>query len=102
MMSISALPNLRFLLATLLLTLAACGSPDHANPIQYADDAGITARVRMALIQDPRWRDANLQVSTQSGVVRLTGTLPEDQSEEELLAVVQAVDGVRDVRNDVR
>ena len=98
----TVLLNPRLLLATLLVSLAACGSPDHATPIQYADDAGITARVRMALIQDPRWSNANLQVSTQSGVVRLTGTLDEEQNPEELIALVQEVEGVRDIRNDVR
>lgn len=98
------LSRLRLALATLALAiLAACGSTDDNRGVaHYADDAGITARVRLALVQHPIWRQADLQVSTQSGVVRLTGQAPDDLDPKQLNDLVAAVDGVLGVTNDVR
>ncbi|MGE4340320.1 MAG: BON domain-containing protein [Pigmentiphaga sp.] len=98
------LSHLRLALASLALAiLAACGSTDDNRGVaNYADDAGITARVRLALVQHPVWRQADLQVSTQSGVVRLTGQVPEDHDPGQLGALVAGIDGVLGVTNDVR
>ena len=102
-MSFLAPLALRHALPALLLVLAACGTPDQAaTPVAYADDAGVTARVRIALVQHPIWRDANLQVTTQSGVVLVTGSVPQGQTEASLATLIREVEGVQEVRLDTR
>lgn len=86
-----------FALSSALL-LGACTSNDSpVTPATYADDAGTTARVRIALMQNPQWRPADLQITTEAGVVRITGYPPAgtDLGAEELQHLVEQVDGVR-------
>ncbi len=78
--------------------LVACTSNEPlVTPATYADDAGTTARVRIALMQDERWRTADLQITTEGGIVQITGNAPADSDlgEAELQKLVHQIDGVQ-------
>ena len=95
----------------LALGLSACNRPDGqmsdaeaaAAPKESAtlgaaiDDTGITAKVKQRLATDARLQQATVDVSTNNGVVSLTGTAPDNDTRlaaEELARSVENVSGV--------
>jgi hyperosmotically inducible periplasmic protein len=67
------------------------------------DDAAITLTVRAELADDEEIRPVNdIDVSTEDGVVRLSGEVPDEKMRQRAEAVARRVEGVRDVHNDLR
>ncbi len=64
-------------------------------------DTGITARVQAALAADGKLSMTQISVSTQDGQVTLTGSAPDAQSLQRATVLAQAIDGVKDVRNQL-
>jgi hyperosmotically inducible protein len=64
-------------------------------------DATITANVKTALLNDSRVDGTQVTISTQSGVVRLVGTQPSLEAAAQVVAIVQSVDGVREVQSSI-
>ncbi|MCE4556740.1 BON domain-containing protein [Roseateles cellulosilyticus] len=63
------------------------------------DDAGISTKVKAALAVDPALSAARIDVTTQSGVVRLDGPAPNAAAKERASVLAAAPEGVRGVDN---
>jgi hyperosmotically inducible periplasmic protein len=87
--------------------LAGCASPG-SNPQsrtagQAVDDAAITARVKAALAREAGVGKAmDVNVTTNRGVVQLSGFVDSRDVADRAASVARGVDGVQSVRNDIQ
>jgi hyperosmotically inducible periplasmic protein len=66
-------------------------------------DAAVTARVHGQLAADEGLRTlTDIDVTTENGVVRLSGEVPNENMKQRVEAVAKKVDGVKRVQNDLR
>ncbi|GBG15024.1 transporter [Novimethylophilus kurashikiensis] len=102
------------LCASLAFGLAACNKPsgnnasDGANPSSdkstvtaKMDDAGITAKVKSALIADSDVKGLQINVDTSNGVVTLKGEAENQAQIDKAVAIAQKTDGVSNVVNQL-
>ena len=80
------------------LTLTACGRTVSGT----VDDATITTRVKVALLNDEMVRAQQIEVKTFEGVVTLSGTVRSKQEEEKAISLARGIRGVKDVRSTLR
>lgn len=67
---------------------------------QYLGDAGITAKVKAALISDKQLSKASaITVTTTRGEVQLSGSIDNSTQEAETVKTANQVDGVRSVKD---
>lgn len=94
--------NLLFTLAAcalLTLGLGACASTQTAGT--QVDDAAITTTVKSKLTADPEVNPFNIDVDTENGVVRLSGTVKNPEARTAAESLARNTEGVRNVINDV-
>lgn len=83
--------------------LGACAPTQSTRSTgEYADDTAITARARVALINAPELKSNSIQVETFRGVVQLSGFAESAESARLAMDAVRNLEGVREVRNDIR
>lgn len=77
----------------------AATPPATAKPIETAadTDAALADRIKSQLASDNQVKNAPLEVTANSGVVTLTGTVPTRAAKDRALAVVKGMDGVTQV-----
>jgi BON domain-containing protein len=75
------------------------GSTQRTQPTRQLTDWEIATCVRTALWQDKELAPLNLQVSVEQGVATVDGPVPSDYLRRKTLAVVQALRGIRGVRD---
>jgi hyperosmotically inducible protein len=68
---------------------------------EYIDDAAITARVKQALITDDILKASKIEVTTNNGVVRLSGTLDSAQLISKAVELVNGLKNVKSVQNEL-
>jgi hyperosmotically inducible periplasmic protein len=66
---------------------------------QVVDDAGITAKVKAALIAEKDVNGMSINVDTAGGKVTLTGKVPDQAQIDKAIQIARAVDGVKSVDN---
>jgi len=97
--------NFRLSLVPILIvsvTLAACAStPTQQAPGEYIDDAGTSARVNTALMQDPLVKAGQVDVETFRGVVQLNGFIDSTAARDRATTVTRSVSGVHEVHNNL-
>jgi osmotically-inducible protein OsmY len=81
------------------LGLGACSSTQSAST--QVDDAAITTAVKTKLTADPEINSFNIDVDTDEGVVRLSGTVEKARARAEAGRLARNTPGVRAVRNDI-
>jgi hyperosmotically inducible protein len=82
---------------------AGCASsPDHRSTGAFVDDAALTAKVKTALAQDRDAPAMDVNVQTYDGIVQLSGFVQDDNQVRRAGQVARAVDGVREVHNNLR
>lgn len=92
-----------FSLLTVTLFLAACTATDTTRSAgEYTDDTAITARVKLAFVNDEQVSALDIQVETFRGIVQLSGFVENRDLAERAARIARGVDGVKDVRNDIR
>lgn len=64
-----------------------------------AGDAGVTTRVKAALIGDPGVNGVDVNVGTSQGHVTLEGRLPDQAQIERAAKIARGIDGVKSVDN---
>lgn len=64
-------------------------------------DMGITAKVNAALVADDQLKALQIDVDTRDGQVTLTGKAPDAQARERATTLAAAVDGVKQVNNQL-
>lgn len=67
-----------------------------------AADATITVKINAALVAEPGLKVMKVDVDTQDGRVRLMGVAPDAAARDRTTAVVRAIEGVKDVDNQLR
>jgi len=86
----------------LSVALAACVStPTQESTGEYIDDAGTSARVNAALIQDPQVKAGQIDVETFRGVVQLNGFVDTAVAKDRATSVARSVSGVEEVHNNL-
>jgi len=68
---------------------------------QYIDDSVITMHVKKALLSDSLLKAFQIKVTTENGVVHLSGTLDSQQSIDRAIEVATNQEQVRSVQNDL-
>lgn len=68
---------------------------------EVLDDAGITAKVKTALIAEPGLSGLAIDVDTSGNVVSLHGSVASDAARANAERVARAVGGVKDVKNNL-
>jgi hyperosmotically inducible protein len=84
------------------VVLAACAAtPTQKSPGEVMDDAGVTSRVKTALVNDPQTKARQIDVTTFRGVVQLNGFVDSQTSKDEATRVARSVQGVQEVHNNL-
>lgn len=85
-----------------LVALAACtATRTQQAPGEYADDAAVTAKVKMALIESKQVKAHQVDVETFRGVVQLNGFVDSTDAKTAATSLARSVNGVREVRNNL-
>jgi osmotically-inducible protein OsmY len=96
---------MRLLPLVLVLSLsAACasgGSSRSASMSMPTDDASITAQVKTVLLNDPQVNATKIDVSSQNGVVTMSGTVRSKADEDRAVQLARQVRGVKDVKSSL-
>jgi len=89
--------------AALLATLVGCaGGTTSQSTGEVVDDAAITTKVKTALIRSDEVDANDVQVETYKGTVQLSGFVRDREDIDRAEELASNVDGVRQVRNDLR
>lgn len=91
------IPALAFFV-TVTMFVGACGK----SVGETIDDAGITAQVKTALLNDPDVGGMRIDVDTSKGLVTLSGVVRTKDEESKAIAIARKVDGVRDVKSTLQ
>jgi len=67
----------------------------------YVDDSATSARVKTALLQDPKLKGTDLAVSTSQGNVTLAGVVENPAMEQRATQIARTTPGVRDVKDSM-
>ena len=68
---------------------------------EVLDDAGITAKVKTALIAEPGLSGLAIDVDTAHNIVTLSGAVASDAARADAERVAKSVGGVKDVKNNL-
>ena len=68
---------------------------------QVTSDMGITAKVNAALVADDQLKATQINVDTRDGQVTLSGKAPDAKARERATTLASAVDGVKQVNNQL-
>jgi len=68
---------------------------------EVVDDAAITAKVKAALIGDPRTKAHQVEVETRDGVVQLSGFVDNSEAKSTAEELARQVDNVKSVDNEL-
>jgi osmotically-inducible protein OsmY len=90
--------SLVVLAAAALLGLAGCATTGN----NFVDDSMVTARVKKAIFDDPSLKVMDASVSTERGVVSLSGSVKTRAEKERAAVVTRRVEGVRRVNNELK
>ena len=94
--------SLRLLAPLVLLTLVATGCMSSRPPSEQVSDAAVTSKVKSALAADATTNPLKVDVDTNEGVVRLSGTVEKAENRTRAEEVARNVEGVRRVVNDIQ
>lgn len=91
------------ILATTFAFLIGCAeTPTNEGTKAYLDDSVITTKVKSAILADSSLKSLEIGVETYKGKVQLSGFVSSDTEIHKAGAVARKVEGVRDVKNDLR
>jgi len=66
------------------------------------DDATVTARVKTVLLNDQQINATKIDVSTENGVVTISGTVRNQADEQRAIELVRQTPGVKDVKSTLK
>jgi hyperosmotically inducible protein len=69
---------------------------------QFVDDTAITAKVKATLLKEASLKSSEISVETFKGVAQLTGFVGSKAEVDKAAELARTVQGVTDVRNDIR
>ncbi len=68
---------------------------------QTVSDSALTAKIKGKLVEGEMTRFSDVSVTTNNGVVTLTGSVPDGQALKQVLSIVRGSEGVTRVENDL-
>lgn len=68
---------------------------------QYIDDSVITTKVKTAILNDPLLNASHIEVTTDKGVVKLSGTVDSEPSISRATEVAKSQENVKSVQTDL-
>lgn len=68
---------------------------------QYIDDSVITTKVKTAILNDPLLNASRIEVTTDKGVVKLSGTVDSERSISRATEVAKSQENVKSVQTDL-
>lgn len=68
----------------------------------YVDDAAVTSKVRMAILQEKGLDGSKISIETTNGVVQLKGTVESESAEQRIIEIASNIKGVKVVQEDLR
>ena len=74
---------------------------DGTSAKEYVDDSAITAKVKAALVGDPRTKATQIDVETREGVVQLAGFVDNSEAKSTAEELARAVEHVKSVDNQI-
>lgn len=86
------------LLLILVLLLGACGAATGGT----SDDATISTRVKIALLNDPQVGPCRIDARTFQGVVTLSGSVGSQAEVDQAIAVARRIVGAKDVKSELK
>ena len=86
-------------IAAALLGVAGCAT---SGGNAFFDDAATTMRVKKAIYNEPSLKVMNISVTTEKGVVDLSGTVKSKAEGSKATAVASKVEGVKRVKNNLK
>lgn len=91
------------IIAVLLGATTACApTPEQRGTGEVIDDAGITTRVKTALLKEEGLRAFTINVTTSRGEVQLSGFLPNEDLIRRAVAAARSVPSVKAVHNGLK
>jgi hyperosmotically inducible protein len=94
-------PGPALLIGCLVLAAVAAGCATNRPLAEQVDDSAVTAKVKAKIAADPEINPFNIDVDTQEGVVRLSGTVDDAATRREAVKLASQTDGVRRVVNEI-
>jgi len=91
-----------FLAVTLVSAVGCAGTPTREGTGEYVDDTVITGKVKLAILNEPTLKSAEINVETFKGVVQLSGFVNSQADINKAVALTRGVAGVTSVKNDMR
>ena len=87
----------------LMATMLGCASTRTQEATgEYVDDTVITTKVKVAILDEPMLKSAEINVETFKGVVQLSGFVSSQAAASKAVEVARTVGGVKSVKNDMR
>lgn len=91
------------ILIILFAVVAGCASsPKKEGTGEYIDNTVITAKVKVAIMEDPALKSSEINVETFKGVVQLSGFVVSQDAINKAVETARGVEGVTSVKNDMR
>lgn len=94
--------KLTAIVGVLALASACSSTRTQQSAGEVIDDSVLTAKVKVALIEDPVTKAGQINVETYRGVVQLGGFVDNAEQKAQATKVARSVTGVQEVRNDLR
>lgn len=91
-----------FVAVTLVAAAGCASTPTQEGTAEYVDDSVITGKVKLAILNEPTLKSAEINVETFKGVVQLSGFVNSQADISKAVAVARGVEGVKSVKNDMR
>jgi osmotically-inducible protein OsmY len=92
--------SLAILFSVVAIGLAGCASKPGQN--NYFDDAMVTTRVKKAIFDEPALKVTDVSVTTENGVVSLSGSVKNRTERAKAADVARRVEGVKLVKNELK
>jgi len=89
----------RLVVIAALLAVGACRSTETAG--SQLSDAALTGKVKARLAAEPQVNAFDIDVDSDHGVVRLSGTVDSEQARREAVRLTRRTEGVREVIDDL-
>lgn len=87
--------------ATVIVRTAHAGTSPHESAGEMLDDTVMTTKIKAAFVQDEKVSALRINVTSNKGIVQLSGFANSPQEVARAAEVARKVPGVKDVKNDI-
>jgi hyperosmotically inducible protein len=77
-------------------------TPNDESAKEIFDSSFITAKIKARLIDDPVTGVFRIKVSTNKGIVELSGTVNSDEEKQKAETIAKTVEGVTEIQNNIQ